>query len=51
MEGVRKLTLHQPLGKWKDRAMGLLENRFGDNFVFTTVDNLLNWGRLHPYGR
>ena len=25
--------------------MGLLENRFGDNFVFTTVDNLLNWGR------
>jgi NADH-quinone oxidoreductase subunit B len=25
--------------------MGLLENRFGDNLVFTTVDNLLNWGR------
>jgi NADH-quinone oxidoreductase subunit B len=25
--------------------MGILENRFGDNLVFTTVDNLLNWGR------
>ena len=25
--------------------MGLLENRFGDNLVFTTLDNLLNWGR------
>jgi NADH-quinone oxidoreductase subunit B len=25
--------------------MGLLENRFGDNLVFTTLDNLLNWSR------
>jgi NADH-quinone oxidoreductase subunit B len=25
--------------------MSLLENRFGDNFIITTVDNLLNWGR------
>jgi NADH-quinone oxidoreductase subunit B len=25
--------------------MSVLENKFGDNFVFTTVDNLLNWGR------
>ena len=25
--------------------MGLLENRFGDNIVFSTVDHLLNWGR------
>ena len=25
--------------------MSLLENRFGDNFIFTTVDNLFNWGR------
>ena len=25
--------------------MSLLENRFGDNLVITTVDNLLNWGR------
>jgi NADH-quinone oxidoreductase subunit B len=25
--------------------MSLLENRFGDNFIVTTVDNLLNWGR------
>jgi NADH-quinone oxidoreductase subunit B len=25
--------------------MSLLENRFGDNFIFTTVDNLLNWAR------
>ena len=25
--------------------MSLLENRFGDNLVVTTVDNLLNWGR------
>ena len=25
--------------------MGLLENRFGDNLVVTTVDSLLNWGR------
>ena len=25
--------------------MGILENRFGDNVVFTTVDTLLNWGR------
>jgi NADH-quinone oxidoreductase subunit B len=25
--------------------MSLLENRFSDNFVFTTVDTLLNWGR------
>lgn len=25
--------------------MGILENRFGDNLVFTTVDTLLNWGR------
>ena len=25
--------------------MGILENRFGDNIVFTTVDTLLNWGR------
>lgn len=25
--------------------MSLLENRFGDNIVTTTVDSLLNWGR------
>src|ERR1700741_370628 len=25
--------------------MSLLENRFGDNIVTTTVDTLLNWGR------
>ncbi len=25
--------------------MGILENKFGDNLVFTTVDTLLNWGR------
>jgi len=25
--------------------MSLLENRFNDNFIFTTVDNLLNWAR------
>ncbi len=25
--------------------MGILENRFGDNIVVTTVDTLLNWGR------
>ncbi len=25
--------------------MGVLENKFGDNLVFTTVDTLLNWGR------
>jgi len=25
--------------------MGILENRFGDNIVLTTVDTLLNWGR------
>jgi NADH-quinone oxidoreductase subunit B len=25
--------------------MSLLENRFGDNFIFTTVDNLFNWAR------
>jgi NADH-quinone oxidoreductase subunit B len=25
--------------------MSLLENRFGDNFIVTTVDNLFNWGR------
>jgi NADH-quinone oxidoreductase subunit B len=25
--------------------MGILENRFGDNLVFTTLDNLLNWSR------
>ncbi|MFN8009561.1 MAG: NADH-quinone oxidoreductase subunit B family protein [Terriglobia bacterium] len=25
--------------------MSLLENKFGDNIVITTVDNLLNWGR------
>lgn len=25
--------------------MSLLENRFGDNIIVTTVDNLLNWGR------
>jgi NADH-quinone oxidoreductase subunit B len=25
--------------------MSLLENRFGDNFIFTTVDSLINWAR------
>ena len=25
--------------------MSVLENRFGDNFVFTTVDSLINWAR------
>jgi NADH-quinone oxidoreductase subunit B len=25
--------------------MSVLENKFGDNFIVTTVDNLLNWGR------
>ncbi|HVN82443.1 MAG TPA: NADH-quinone oxidoreductase subunit B family protein [Terriglobia bacterium] len=25
--------------------MSILENRFGDNFIFTTVDSLINWGR------
>ncbi len=25
--------------------MSILENRFGDNFVFATVDNLFNWAR------
>lgn len=25
--------------------MGALENKFGDNIIFTAVDTLLNWGR------
>jgi NADH-quinone oxidoreductase subunit B len=25
--------------------MSILENRFGDNFIFTTVDSLINWAR------
>lgn len=25
--------------------MGILENKFGDNIIFTAVDTLLNWGR------
>ncbi|MFQ5900303.1 MAG: NADH-quinone oxidoreductase subunit B [Thermodesulfobacteriota bacterium] len=25
--------------------MGVLENRFPDNILFTTADNVLNWGR------
>jgi len=25
--------------------MSVLENKFGENFIITTVDNLLNWGR------
>ena len=25
--------------------MSVLENRFGDNFVFSTVDSLINWAR------
>ena len=25
--------------------MSVLENRFSDNFIFTTVDNLFNWAR------
>jgi NADH-quinone oxidoreductase subunit B len=32
-------------GTQRAYAMSVLENKFGDNFIFTTVDTLLNWGR------
>jgi hypothetical protein len=29
---------------------GILQNRFGDNLVFTTVDNVVNWARKSASG-